>query len=240
MPPDKKHINEEGSLIRFSLHQRIQHIILLSSMIILALTGLTLKFHENTVAQFIIKIEGGIAARGIIHRIAAVVLMLLSTYHIINILFTQKGHSEFLALRPQFKDFSDFYKTIKFNLGISNEKAEFDRFDFRQKIQYWGVLIGSLIMIITGFILWFETQSMAIMPKWIIDVTGIIHSYQGFLIFLILFLWHMYNVHLNPNVFPMNKTWLTGRISTRDLKENHLLEYKKLISEGIINSEEGK
>ena len=88
--------------------------------------------------------------------------------------------------------------------------------------------MGLAMMILTGFILWFETLSMAIMPKWVIDVTFVAHGYEDLLAFLVLFLWHMYNVHLNPSVFPMDKTWITGKISLEDLKEKHYLEYQEI------------
>ena len=94
--------------------------------------------------------------------------------------------------------------------------------------RYWGATLGSLIMIATGLILWFETQSMAVLPKWVMDVTAVVHGYQGLLIFLVLFLWHMYITHLNPRNFPMNRTWLTGRITLGRLKEDHPLEYERL------------
>jgi len=91
------------------------------------------------------------------------------------------------------------------------------------------VVAGSMSMIVTGFILWFENQSMAVLPKWIIDITKVIHGYEGTLLFILLFLWHIYNVHFNPTVFPMDMSWLSGKISLKELKKRHPIEYERIV-----------
>jgi len=220
-----------NSVERLSKNQRIQHIILLVSMIMLSITGLVLKFHNNAFSIWLIKLEGGIWIRGLIHRIFAIVLILLSVYHVLWVTFTDHGHKELMAITPRTKDFSDFLKKLAYNLGLSNKLPEFDKYDYLQKFQYWGVVIGTGVMVITGMILWFVNQSMAILPKWVIDVTMLIHGWDGVLIFIVLFLFHLYNVHLNPSVFPMSKTWLDGKISVERLKIEHKLEYDRLMAE---------
>jgi formate dehydrogenase subunit gamma len=215
---------------RLSLNLRIQHIILLISMIVLLLTGLVLKFHNNAFSIWLIKIEGGIWVRGLIHRVFAIVLILLSAYHVLWVTFTDAGHGEIMAITPGRKDFSDFFKKLAYNLGLSNNLPGFDKYDYLQKFQYWGVVTGTFVMILTGLVLWFVNQSMAVIPKWFIDVTMLIHGWDGVMIFIVLFLFHLYNVHLNPAVFPMSRTWLDGKISIDRLKQEHRLEYEKLIS----------
>lgn len=222
-------LNEEIEIERFSLSLRIQHIILFTSLIVLGVTGLSLMFHENWLAALIIRLEGGIETRGLIHRVAAIVLMGVSIYHVYYVVCTDAGHREFMKLKPGKKDFLDFSQTLKFSVGASDKAPQYEKFDYIQKFQYGGVVVGLAMMIFTGFVLWFETISMAVMPKWVMDVTLVVHGYEGILAFLILFLWHLYNVHLNPDVFPMNRTWLTGRISLKDLKEKHYLEYQQVV-----------
>lgn len=200
-------------------------------MIMLSLTGLVLKFHNNTFSVWLIKLEGGIWVRGMIHRIFAIALILLSIYHVLWVTFSDEGHRELMAITPRLKDFSDFFRKLAYNLGLSNKLPEFDKYDYLQKFQYWGVVFGTIIMVFTGIILWFVNQSMAILPKWVIDVTMLIHGWDGVLIFIVLFLFHLYNVHLNPEVFPMSKTWLDGKISIERLKHEHKLEYDKLMAD---------
>jgi cytochrome b subunit of formate dehydrogenase len=222
---------ENGKVVRFSLNQRIQHAVLLVSMIVLTLTGLALWYQDSWFGRLMIFLEGGIETRGTIHRISAIVLIGLCFYHLLYLLLTEEGHAQLMKIKPRVGDFSDFLNTVRFDLGNERVKPKFDWFDFRQKFQYWGVMIGSAFMIFTGLILWFETQSMAIFPKWALDLTAVVHGYEGLLIFLVLFVWHLYNVHLSPDRFPMNRTWITGTITLDELKEHHPMEYERLVQE---------
>jgi cytochrome b subunit of formate dehydrogenase len=227
----KMNLNQNSQIERFDLNERVQHIVLLSTLIILSLTGLALKFYDSWFGTAMINLEGGIQARGIIHRISAVFLIILVIYHAYYVLATEKGHREFMQLKPSRKDVKDFFQVMKFNLKLSDHYPAFDRFTYIEKFQYAMVIGGSMSMIVTGFVLWFENQSMAILPKWIIDVTKVIHGYEGTLLFILLFLWHIYNVHLNPSVFPMDMSWLTGKISLKELKEKHPIEYERIVEE---------
>ena len=51
---------------------------------------------------------------------------------------------------PNRKDFSDAVLTIRYYLGLSDNHAAFDRFDYRQKFEYWGLLLGGVLMVGTG------------------------------------------------------------------------------------------
>jgi hypothetical protein len=83
-------------------------------------------------------------------------------------------------------------------------------------------------MNLTGLALWFESTAMAAMPKWVLDVALIVHSGEGLLIFVVLFLWHLYDTHLRAEVFPMDWTWLSGRLSRAELEKRHPLEHERL------------
>ncbi|NOY78691.1 MAG: hypothetical protein GXO76_12570 [Calditrichaeota bacterium] len=227
MAPEKK----PEEIQRFSWNIRIQHFILLTSMIVLCLTGLALMFHDTWFGHLVIKLEGGFEARGIIHRIFAVILVLLGIYHSFYVLFTEEGHQELMKLLPTWKDVQDFFHSWTLSLSGKKESREFGKYSFINKIQYWGVVLGFIVMVISGGILWFRSISMAIFPKWVIDLVVIFHGWQGLIIFIVLFLWHLYNVHLNPDYFPMSKVWLTGKISVDELKRKHYLEYVELFKE---------
>jgi|Deesub1362B_J571_1020462.scaffolds.fasta_scaffold02746_4 cytochrome b subunit of formate dehydrogenase len=222
---------------RFNRNLRIQHFILMISMIMLSLTGLALKFHDTWLGRLLMAIEGGFGMRGIIHRTFALILIGLGVYHFYYILFRKEGHEEFLRIVPRGKDVRDFVQYLRFSILGKGEPPKAGKYDFRQKFQYWGVVAGFWVMVITGFVLWFESAAMAVLPKWFIDVTLVFHGYEGLLIFLVLFLYHLYNVHLNPDHFPMSRVWLDGKISLEQLKKEHPLEYEELFS-GAPSSEE--
>lgn len=221
-------INSKGGIQRFDLNQRIQHIVLFGCLIVLSLTGLALKFHSTFFGRLLIKIEGGGMARGLIHRAAALAFMGFCLFHVLYAVFSTRGHQELMNLKPAEKDLKGFLDSVRFNLGFSKKKPRFDRFSYKEKFQYWGVAFGSVLMILTGLMLWAGTNFMNILPKWVLDLTFLIHGYEGVLLFILLFVWHIYNVHLSPDVFPMSKVWLTGKISLEELKKNHVLEYERL------------
>lgn len=223
--------DKKSEIQRFNIHQRIQHVILLVCLIILSLTGLALRFHSTWFGHLLMKIEGGEEVRGVIHRITAFIFMGFCLYHFFYAVFSKHGHQELMSLKPTGKDFKDFFNSVGFNLGLIKKRPQYDRFSYKEKFQYGGVAFGSILMIMTGIILWAGTSFMSLLPKWVLDLTLIIHGYEGVLLFIILFVWHIYNVHLSPEVFPMSKVWLTGKITVEEMKKNHPLEYERLIKE---------
>ncbi|MCX8021600.1 MAG: cytochrome b/b6 domain-containing protein [Syntrophorhabdaceae bacterium] len=213
---------------RFTVSERIIHILLFTSLIILSITGLTLKFHETSLAQWIIKLEGGVLFRGKIHRFFALILIGVFFYHILTIMVTRRGHEFFQDMLFKRKDLIDCKGLIMYNLGLVKNMPRFGRFTPIQKIQYFAAGVSVVILGLSGFMLWFETIFMMIFPKWVIDLSRIVHSFEATLGFIILIVWHLYNVHLNPQVFPMDKSWLNGLISKEDLRERHPLEYERI------------
>ncbi len=219
---------EEKTMVqRFSRSQRVQHFLLLTSFIILIVTGLALKFHNSWLGKLVITLEGGVIARGVFHRFAAVLLIFASFYHFLYIVFTRYGHEEFLLILPTWKDFKDAFQSVRYASGLSSEQPQVDKYAPQDKFQYWAVVAGSLVMIITGLVLWYQTQAMLVLPKWAIDITGVAHSYQGVIIAVVILLWHLYIVHLNPRRFPMSRIWIDGKISLEELRTEHPLEYKR-------------
>ena len=217
---------DEEYIVRFNLIERIQHIVLFVTLIMLLVTGLSLTYHDSWLGRFMIQLEGGLEGRGRLHNIFAFILIGLGVFHAFYITFSDKGHREISHLKYRKKDFKDLILSFKYNFGLSKEKPSFGRYNLAQKFQYWGVILGCAIMIITGVVLLLKVWDIAmIVPKWLWDITNLVHSYEGMLIFLVLFIWHIYDVHLSPGVFPMSKIWLTGKISKKELKDEHPREY---------------
>lgn len=130
---------------------------------------------------------------------------------------------------PEFLDFRDLTKTISFYLHRNKEFPKFRKFNFIQKFQYWGVAAAMVLMTVSGLALWFRDISMILLPKWSMDALLTLHGREGVLAFLVLFLWHQYNVHLNPSIFPMDKIWITGMMDEERMKKEHYLEYEEII-----------
>jgi cytochrome b subunit of formate dehydrogenase len=226
-----------AGIARFTLNERLQHALLLLSTLVLLITGFSLLFHDVWIARWLLRLEGGVEGRGLIHRWAAVVLMGVCGYHFLYILFTERGHAQFMHMRPRWQDVRDFLQVVRLNLGRGAERPAFGRFDYRQKFQYWAFFLASATMVLSGLALWFATEAMAVMPKWVFDLLAVLHGRESIVIFLLLFVWHLYDVHLRPEVFPMDWSWITGRISLADLKERHPVEYERLRQAGAIADE---
>ncbi len=227
----RKKIEEEEYFIRFSLNVRLQHLFLAIGVILLIITGLPIKFHEATWAKMFFKLIGGIQVSRIIHRIGAIILILVSIWHIIYIAFTREGRREFIELLPRIKDFKDFIQNIKYFLGLTDERPKFGRYSYTEKFDYWAVYWGMVIMVFSGTILWFHNFFLGIFPKYVIDIAKEAHSDEAMLATLAIVIWHWYNAHFNPEVFPFNPTIFTGKISKERMLKEHPLEYEKIMKE---------
>jgi len=223
-----------GKVIRMSLLFRVQHLLLTVLLTVLAITGFALMYHENSLAQWLIRLEGGVHNRGIVHRVAAVLLMANLVYHVFYMLLSREGKPELRQLFIGRQDIDDFLQSLRYNLGMAKEYPRFGKYGYKEKFQYWGASAGIVLISVTGIMLWAEEFSMAFFPKVVLDLALIIHGYQGLLGFVLLYLWHIYNVHLHPSVFPMNPSWITGKVSVEWLRQEHPLEYEKLKEEGLL------
>lgn len=221
--------------IRLSLSQRIQHIGLIISFVVLVISGLPLVHPDSAVSAFIIKSFGSMSTRGIVHRAAALLLIAICLYHLIFVILSKRGRSDFIALIPRKRDLQDLFHQINYNLGRVKIPPEFDRFSWIEKFDYWAAVWGVSVMITTGFLLWFHDLAMSFLPKWALDVLRIIHSYEALLAVVAIITWHLYHVHLSPARRSMSRIWLTGLISEDDMKAHHPLEYERMIREDCIS-----
>lgn len=222
----------EEEIVRLTLSERLQHLALMICVLVLMVTGLALRYADTWLGHGVIALEGGMAARGLLHRCASLILMVLWIYHAGYVIFTRRGHEQLMELMPGRQDLRDLGMVLRRNLTGKGEAPRFGRFDFRQKFQYWAVALGVTAMVPTGVVLWFETQAMAALPKWVLDLARVVHSGEGLVIFLVLFLWHLYDTHLRPEVFPMDSSWLTGCITRKQWQERHPRDYEAATRKG--------
>ncbi len=219
-----------GEFERFSWNFRAQHWVLLVSCLTLIVTGLPLKFHEARLSQLFFDLVGGVGTSTLIHRIGAVGLMAVGGYHLFYLVAFREGRRNLLRLLPIPQDILDFFQMVRYFLGWTEEKPRFGRFSYVEKFDYWAVYWGMVIMIGSGLILWFLETSLQFLPKFAADIAREAHSDEGLLATLAIIIWHFYNVHLNPEHFPMNRTFFTGRISEEEMRNHHPLEYEELMA----------
>ena len=173
-------------------------------------------------------LEGGFQARGLIHRTAAVVLSVLAAFHVGYLFLTRNGRREFGDRTFGIKDMRNVTALSRYKFGSAKERPRIGKFGPGQKLHFWIAGIVVLSMMITGYILWFPTSAMTVLPQWVMRIVLIAHGYEGLIAFVILVLWHLYDIHLSPRHFPMSMVWLTGLMSLDETKEYHPLEYERI------------
>lgn len=213
---------------RMTVAERLQHGLLATSFFTLVYTGFALKFPEAWLFRWMTHLEGAYAWRSLTHRIAAVIMTAVSLFHVYY-LTTKRGRKLVFDLFPRVSDAFDLVNNMLYLLGLKKEGAKFDRFGYIEKAEYWALIWGTIVMTLTGGLLWFNNSSMRELPKWILDLSTVIHYYEAWLAFLAIVVWHLYMNIANPEVYPMNWTWLSGRISEAQLKHEHYLEWKRLM-----------
>jgi formate dehydrogenase gamma subunit len=216
-----------------SRSERIQHFFLLTSFIILVITGFWLKFPEAWWVRWIVYIigENAFEARGIIHRVASVVLILVSVYHLLYIFFNKRGRQLVIDFLPRKKDIREFKESVLYLTGKEIDKPKFGRFSYIEKMEYWAVVWGTVIMGATGFVLWFKDFFFKYISNTGMDIATAIHYYEAILASLAILVWHFYFIFLNPDVYPMNKAWLNGFLTKEEMEKEHPLELEKIESE---------
>jgi cytochrome b subunit of formate dehydrogenase len=220
--------------LRMTLNERIQHITLAVSFLLLVLTGFMLSYPNTWWVSHIRDLSSDVFEyRSLLHRIAAVVMVTISLYHIYYITATTRGRQLVKDLFPKLQDFRDAIGVAMFNLGISKEKPKLDRFSYVEKAEYWALVWGTIVMTATGVIMWFDNTFMGILTKLGWDIARTVHYYEAWLAFLAIVVWHFYFVIFNPDVYPMNIAWWKGTISEEEMAEEHPLEYEKLNKKNV-------
>lgn len=223
-----KRFHPGRTILRLTTNQRVQHWLLLTSFIVLVISGFALQYPESWLAWMLGSSE---AVRRISHRVAAVVMMVVGLYHVMYLLLAREGKSWLRDMLPGSKDFRDLFNNLRYYLGLGTAKPKLTRFGYPEKAEYWAVVWGTVIMAITGLVLWFKLGIFAFMPRWWLEVALAIHFYEAVLATLAIVVWHFYHVIFDPDVYPINWAFYDGRESEERYKEEHELHYEQLIEE---------
>jgi cytochrome b subunit of formate dehydrogenase len=213
-----------------TLNERLQHINLAVNFTLLVITGFALSYSTAFWVSPITDLPMGMTFRGFLHRLCGVATVFLGGYHLLYLAFTPRGRGIVKDMIPGLKDAEDLLETLKNNLFINRPAKELKmpRFNFREKLEYLGLIWGTIVMTVTGFILWFKTEWLQFFPLWTWDVARAIHFYEAILATLTIIVWHFYSVVFNPDTYPMSWAWITGYLTEHEMKEEHGLELEKI------------
>ncbi len=213
---------------RFSRWQRLQHFAVMLLFTLLCVTGLPQRFFDAGWAQWMLSLFGGVDRARWIHRACGLSFTgLMAVHFAVEVVALIRGKGS-LSLVPTRQDFTDAIVTIRYYLGMSDRQAQFGRFDYRQKFEYWGLVLGSLVVVSTGLVLLYPVELTQWLPGAVVPIASVAHSNEGLLAFLTILTWHIYNAHLSPDVFPFDTSIFTGRISVERMHHEHPRELERL------------
>ncbi len=231
-------MDTKGTYRRFPRSMTIGHLVLTLSFVALCVSGFALRYPEAWWVKLLFHGETGLAARGVVHRIAAVVLVAVAIVNAAFLIFTKMGRRELWMLMMGLGDFRDMFLNMAYMVGLRPHPPKFDRYSYIEKFEYWGMWWGTLLMILTGVSMWFVNVFLQFLPKVALDVIALIHFYEAWLAVLTIVVWHLYYMIFDPHTYPMNWSWITGRITVEDFKERHPLEYKReWLDKGMTDDE---
>lgn len=214
---------------RFRLGARIEHFITMTTFTLLALTGLPQMFSlTSPIARGMLNLMGGIETARMIHRWAAFFLIVGSIYHIFTSVYRLYVKRERPRMIPVKKDLFDATNLLRYNLGLTEEHPKMPKFNFGEKFEYWALVWGTVVMTVTGFMLWNPIATTRLLPGSIIPAAKAAHGGEALLAVLAIVIWHMYNVHIkvfNPSMF-------TGWLPRDQMEEEHMEELERLEAGG--------
>lgn len=223
---------------RMSRNQRVQHWLLLTSFIVLVISGFALQYPDGWLGFLA---GGSESVRRIIHRIAAVIMITVGIFHVGYILFAKEGRQWMFDMLPTKKDFTDFWQNFSHFVLKKGDAPKFARFRYADKAEYWAVVWGTILMGLTGLMIWFKVGMFSFLPRWAVDIAIAIHFYEAVLATLAIVVWHFYHVIFDPDVYPLNWAFYDGKMSEEMFKEEHEQaweEMKQEQAEEAVSSEQ--
>jgi cytochrome b subunit of formate dehydrogenase len=205
---------------RFHWTQRVAHILLLTSFTTLGITGLAQKFSTSSIAIFIVKVFGNIETMRQVHHVAAIILMFLTIYHIIDAGYKIFVRRSKMTMLPSLQDIKDAIQAFFYNLGLNKKRPQMGRYTFEEKAEYWALIWGTIVMGLTGFIMWNPIAAAKFLPGEFIPASKAAHGGEAVLAVLAIIVWHMYSVHIKK----FNKSMFTGKITEEEMLHEHPLE----------------
>jgi cytochrome b subunit of formate dehydrogenase len=208
---------------------RLTHAMVMISFITLVGTGFALKFPEATWVKLFQALDPASSIRGLVHRIAAVVMIAATVIHFIHLAWSRRDRVSLVELLPSLQDGKDIFNMIRFNLGLTSQRPTFGMFGYAEKMEYWAFMWGTVVMAVTGLILWAENLSLRYFPIWVMDAATAAHWYEAILATLSILVWHWYLVIFDPDVYPMDLAWLTGKAPADHIRTTRPGYYLKTI-----------
>jgi len=209
---------------RFDLSRRLQHWVMTLSFTVLAVTGLPQRYALADWAEWMIEAMGGIETVRIIHRVSAVVFILVTVYHFVSLAYGVLVKRGRMTMLPGLKDLTDMLDSVRYSLGLAQQHPRYPHFSFAEKIEYWALIWGTVLMIITGFMLWNPIATTRFLPGEFIPAAKTAHSAEALLAVMSVLIWHFYAVHVKT----FNRSMFSGKLTRKEMQEEHAAELEEI------------
>lgn len=190
--------------------ERIEHALLAISFLALAWTGFALKYPDQWWARPLLLMEGARSVRSLLHRTAAVVFLATAVTHVISLIVSRRLRRHWMEMIPRSRDAREALSGFAFNLGLGSEPPRRSAHSYIEKAEYWALIWGTAVMAATGLLLWANNLALQLFPKIWLDIATSIHFYEAILAAAAIVIWHFYSVIFDPDVYPMDTSFLTG------------------------------
>jgi cytochrome b subunit of formate dehydrogenase len=207
---NQQHIN------RLTRYEVWSHMLLFFSFTTLVVTGFALKYPDAFWVRWLFSLGMTEAVRSGIHRLAAITMILDIIVFSFYMIFKKRGRRMLAEYLPTWRDACEAWELILFYLGEREKKPLSPVFGFVEKFEFWALVWGTVIMAVTGLILWFPKAIPGSWPAWIFNVSRLIHYYEAVLAALAILIWHGFHTIWHPDEYPMNTSWLTGYITAEE------------------------
>jgi len=221
---------KDGSLVieRFSPLRRAEHVVAIGTFVLLVLTGFPQKFYDAGWAVWLLSAIGGLDHARWLHRVAGFLFAGHAALHLTAAFFGLLTRRMRPSLLPTPQDLRDVAHNLGWYLGYLKEPPVYGKFDYRQKFEYLGLVLGGLVMIGSGLALIYPGAVAAYLPGQVIAASRLAHSNEAMLALLVLVIWHIYGAVFSPEVFPFDRCMWTGLLTEEELHERHALEHARL------------
>jgi thiosulfate reductase cytochrome b subunit len=233
---------EEGPFVRrFGRGQIWMHVVVVVTFLLLAATGLPLKFHGAGWAEHLANLFGGIGGTQLVHRAAALGTFGYFIVHLGQVLYQRFARKErglfwgWRSMTPNLKDLKDLWRNLRWFLYMG-KRPQLDRWTYWEKFDYLAVFWGVAIIGFSGLVLWLPKLFASVFPGWVLNVAHVVHSDEALLATGFIFIFHFFHTHLRPEAFPLDPVIFTGRMPLARFQEERPLEHARMVAEGRLEA----
>jgi len=223
----------DGTVIveRFSPARRLEHLFAIATFVALVVTGFPQKFYDTAWAHWLLELLGGLDGVRVVHRVVGLVFAgHLGTHLVVFVVGLLSGRMR-PSLVPSIQDLRDAVTNLRYYLGFGTRPADLPKFDYRQKFEYLGLVLGGMVMIVSGLVLYFPRLFVAVLPGEVVPAARVAHSNEALLALVVLAVWHIYGAVLSPEVFPLDRSMVDGWMTAAELEHHHRREWERLFPE---------